>query len=144
MDTTLSRIHRSVTTWIVLPAPLPAKCRSHPLMIGKMTDPFTAANTVRKKRTKWWREHIAFAYLVVIGSFVVVFLIGHFINWSLPRWLTAIGISPSGINLLLGILWCAVGAWGIRTQRMNPPWLILNTLCLLGGLLLLARAFSFA
>jgi len=38
----------------------------------------------------------------------------------------------------------SVGAWGIRTQRMNPPWLILYTLCLLGGLLLLARAFSFA
>jgi hypothetical protein len=108
-----------------------------------MTDAFTAANMARKRRTRWWYEHIAFAYVVVIGSFVVVSLIVHFINRGLPRWLTAIGISPSGINLLLGTLWCAVGAWGVRTQRRNAPWLILNVLCLLGGILLLARAFSF-
>jgi hypothetical protein len=108
-----------------------------------MTDSFTAANTARKRRTKWWHEHIAFAYVSLIGSFVVVFLIVHFINRSLPRWLVAIGVSPSGVNLLLGTLWCAVSAWGIRTQRANAALLILNGLCLLGGIFLLARAFSF-
>jgi hypothetical protein len=108
-----------------------------------MADAFTAANTARKRRIRWWREHIALAYVVVIGSFVVVALIVHFINRSLPRWLTAIGVSPLGVNLLLGTLWCAVGAWGIRTQRGTAPLLLLNALCLLGGILLLARALSF-
>jgi uncharacterized membrane protein YfcA len=82
-----------------------------------MADAFTAANTARKRRIRWWREHIALAYVVVIGSFVVVALIVHFINRSLPRWLTAIGVSPSGVNLLLGILWCAVGAWAFARSE---------------------------
>jgi hypothetical protein len=89
------------------------------------------------------RAHRALAYVVVIGMFVLIPLIVHFTDRGLPRGLTAIGISPSGVSLLLGTMWCAVGAWGIRTQRINPPWLILNALCLLLRPFLLARAFSF-
>jgi uncharacterized membrane protein YfcA len=108
-----------------------------------MADAFTAANAARKRRTKWWRQHIALAYVTLIGSFVAVSLIVHFVNRGLPRWLTAIGVSPSGVNLLLGTVWCAIGAWGIRTQRANAPLLLLNALCLLAGIILLARSFSF-
>ena len=52
--------------------------------IEEMADAFTAANTARKRRIRWWREHIALAYVVVIGSFVVVTLIVHFMKLLNP------------------------------------------------------------
>jgi hypothetical protein len=97
----------------------------------------------RKQRAKWWSRYIPLAYVTVIGLFVLIYLGVAFVDRRLPRWLTAIGISPSGVDLLLGTLWCAVGVWGIRTQRGEAPFLFLNALCLIGGILLLARALSF-
>ena len=58
-----------------------------------MTDPFKAVKLVRKRRTKWWREHIAFAYIVVTSSFALVFFSVRLIDRRLPEWLTALGVS---------------------------------------------------
>jgi hypothetical protein len=76
-----------------------------------MTDPFKAAKLVRKRRTKWWREHIAFAYIVVTSSFALVFFSVRLIDRRLPEWLTALGVSPSGVNLIIGTAWFGLGLW---------------------------------
>lgn len=109
-----------------------------------MADSFTAANLARKRRTKWWREHNVLAHAVVIGTLLAGYLIFGLLIRGVPRWLGALGVSPSGISLLLGTAWCGLGVWGIRTQRAYGMGLILMyALCLLSGLLALAKAFAF-
>jgi predicted membrane-bound mannosyltransferase len=71
-----------------------------------MPDAFRVAKA-RKKRTKWWREHNALAGIILVSAFAVVFLCIRFIDLRLPGWLTALGISPSGVNLLFGTAACA-------------------------------------
>ncbi len=109
-----------------------------------MTDAFRVAQLARKRRTKWWREHNVLAHAVVIGILLAGYLIFGLLIRGIPRWLGVLGVSPSGINLLLGTAWCALGVWGIRTQRAYGMGLILMyALCLLSGLLALAKAFAF-
>ena len=111
-----------------------------------MADPFTAANRARKRRTKWWREHIPLAYVVVASAFAVLYVCFAVIDRKLPSWLAALGVSPSGVRLLLGTAYCGVGVWGLRTQRGTGGsgiWALLYSLCLLGGILLVAKAFAF-
>jgi len=80
----------------------------------------------------------------LIGAFVVIYLGVSFIDRRLPRWLIALGVSPSGVNLLLGTVWCALGIWGIRTGKdYGIGWILMCVLCLLGGILTLAKAFTF-
>jgi len=109
-----------------------------------MTDSFSAAKLARKRRTKWWRQHIAFAYVILIGAFVVIYLEVALIGRRAPGWLAALGVSPSGVNLLLGTAWCGLGVWGIRSGKGNGAgWFLLYVLCLLGGIFTLAKAFAF-
>jgi hypothetical protein len=81
-----------------------------------MTDPFRTAKLARKNRTKWWRQHIALAYIILTSAFALVFLTVRLIDRKLPEWLTALGVSPSGVNLIIGTAWCGLGLWGIRTK----------------------------
>jgi hypothetical protein len=40
--------------------------------------------------------------------------------------------------------WCGLGIWGLRTgTRYGAGWIVLFTLCLLGGIVTLAKAVGF-
>jgi len=106
-------------------------------------DEFHSTKLARKKRTKWWGEHIVLAYVVVTGSLAVIFLGIHSIDKHLPGWLASLGVTPSGVYLILGTLWCAAGVWGIRMwKEIGFSWLVLNVWCLLTGIVMLGRAFT--
>ena len=107
-----------------------------------MTDPFRTAKLARKKRTKWWRQHIALAYIILTSAFALVFLTVRLIDRKLPEWLTALGVSPAGVNLLIGTAWCGLGLWGIRTKGNGAGLMVVYALCMLGGVLTLAKALQ--
>src|ERR1700757_4594906 len=101
-----------------------------------MSDSYRTARLAHKQRVKWWREHIALAYATVICFFAVTYLVVAFLSRHLPQWLTTLGVSPSGVNFLVGTVWCGVGAWGLRKgTRFGVGWTLLYALCLLGGAL---------
>jgi hypothetical protein len=108
-----------------------------------MTDAFRAAKLARKKRTKWWRDHNALAGVILLSAFAVVFLGIRFVDLRLPGWLTALGVSPSGVNLLFGTASCALGVWGIRTKGNTAGLTLVYVLCPLQGVFSLAKAFAF-
>jgi|ERR1022692_145801 hypothetical protein len=109
-----------------------------------MTDSFKVAKLARKRRTKWWGEHLLLAYVTLTGVFVVSYLVVAFVDRRMPGWLIAVGVSPSGVKLILGTVSCAFGIWGIRARRgKGTGWVVLYALCLLGGILTLAKAFAF-
>lgn len=109
-----------------------------------MTDSFKTAKLARKRRAKWWSQHIPLAYATLIGFFVVICLGLAFIDRRMPGWLIALGVSPSGVNLLLGTVSCGLGIWGIRARKgYGTGWVVIFVLCLLGGILTLAKAFAF-
>jgi len=108
-----------------------------------MTTPFGAAKLERKRRTKWWREHAALAYIILAASSALLFLCVRFIDRRLPEWLASLGVSPPGVNLIFGTAWCGLGLWGIRTKGNGTAQIIASVLCLLGGVLTLAKAFQF-
>jgi hypothetical protein len=105
-----------------------------------MTDVFRAAQQARKRRTTFWREHIPLAYVTVLGSFALLFLGVNVIDRKLPGWLAALGLSPSGVNLIIGTVWCGLGIWGLRSKDNGTALTLLNVLCLLGGVATLAKA----
>jgi cell division protein FtsW (lipid II flippase) len=108
-----------------------------------MADAFRTARLIRKKRTKWWRDHIPLAYAVLIASLVTFYIAAAFVDHSMPRWLRNIGVTPSGLYLLVGTGYCALGIWGLREARARRTWwIVLYVLCLLGGGLNLLRAFG--
>lgn len=109
-----------------------------------MPDSFRTAKLVRKQRVKWWSQHIPLAYVTVIGLFVLIYLPVAFIERRVPRWLNNVGVTPSGVNLLLGTVWCGLGFWGVRARKdLGAGWLVISVLYLIGGLLTLAKAFAF-
>lgn len=109
-----------------------------------MTDTFRAANLARKKRTQFWRNHIPLAYATLAAFFLLIYLGVTFVSRRMPTWLTALGVSPSGVKLILGTISCGFGVWGIRKRReLNTVWLVIYVLCLFGGLLTIAKAFAF-
>jgi len=90
-----------------------------------------------------WRDHVVLAYVALTGIFAFIYVAIVAIYEQLPGWLASIGVTPSGVNLVMGTLSCAVGAWGIRKQKeYGLGWLVLDVLCLLSGMLLLGRAFA--
>lgn len=107
-----------------------------------MEKAFMAAKRASRRRTKWWRHHIALAYAAIIAAYLLAYLGIAVVGHQAPRILTALGASPSAVNLITGALSCAVGAWGIR-QRISTVWTILFALCFLGGVLSLAKALAF-
>ena len=108
-----------------------------------MMDEFHSKKVARKKRTKWWGEHIVLAYVVVIGIFALIYVGIYAINRHLPGWLAFLGVTPSGIYLILGTLSCAAGVWCIRTWKQSGlGWLVMYVWCLLSGIVMLGRAFA--
>ena len=109
-----------------------------------MTDAFQLAKSARKKRTKFWREHIPLSYAVLTVCFAAIYFGVALVSRRMPGWLTTLGVSPSGVNLLLGTVSCGFGIWGIRESKdKGIGWMIMNVLCLLGGIMCLAKAFAF-
>jgi len=107
-------------------------------------DSFRAAKLARKRRQKWWSHHIPLAYAVLISLFVVIYLSFAFVDRQITGWLTTLGVSPSGVNLLLGTVSCGLGVWGIRSRRgLGTGWVLTFAWCLLSGIAILAKAFSF-
>ena len=108
-----------------------------------MADSFRAAKLARKKRQKWWSHHIPLAYAVLTSSFLAIYLGVAFVDRHITGWLTTLGVSPSGVNLLIGTLSCGLGIWGIRSRRgLGAAWVVIFALCLLTGILALAKALS--
>ncbi len=106
-------------------------------------DTYRAARLARKRRTRWWREHIVFAYIFLLTVFLVGWAAFGYLDRELPRWLTAIGVTPSGIKLIIGTISCGVGAWGVSKMRSYGAVVTaMYVLCLLSGLLTIAKAFS--
>ncbi len=109
-----------------------------------MTDKFTAANLARKKRTRFWREHIPLAYGTMTAVFVTIYLGVAFVSRGIPNWLTTLGFSPSEVNFILGTISCGFGVWGVRRRKeLGTLWLVIYVLCLVGGILTIAKAFAF-
>jgi len=69
-----------------------------------MTDSFSAAKLARKKRQKWWGHHIPLAYAVLISLFLAIYFGVAIADRHITGWLTTLGVSPSGVNLLIGTL----------------------------------------
>ncbi len=106
-------------------------------------DEFHATRLARKKRRKWWGNHVVLAYVALSGIFASIYVAIAEIYKHLPSGLASIGVTPSGVQLLMGTLSCAVGVWGIRKQKeYGLGWLIVDVLCLLSGMLMLGRAFA--
>ena len=109
-----------------------------------MSDSFRAAKLARKKAQKWWSHHIPLAYAVLISSFIVIYLSVAFVDRHITGWLTTLGVSPSGVNLLIGTVSCGLGIWGIRSRRgLGTAWVVICAWCLLSGIVTLAKALSF-
>jgi len=109
-----------------------------------MTDSLRAAKLVRKKRQEWWSHHIPLAYAVVSSLFLLVYLGVAFVDRHVTGWLTTVGVSPSGVNLLIGSVSCGLGIWGIRSRRgLGTAWVVIFAWCLLSGIVTLAKALSF-
>ncbi len=109
-----------------------------------MTDSFRAAKLARKKRQKWWSHHIPLAYAVLISVFLAIYVSFAFVDRHVTSWLTTLGVSPSGMNLVLGTVSCGLGIWGIRSRRdFGTVWVVIFAWCLLSGIVALAKAFSF-
>jgi hypothetical protein len=105
---------------------------------------FRAARRRRKRSNKWWRQHIPLAYVVsiaIVGAFYFTF---SFIFGNGRGWLTKIGVTPSGVNLIFGTTYCAIGIWGLmRATKSGVGWIFIFSLCVLGGILQLFKAFAF-
>ena len=107
-----------------------------------MTDDFRTTRLLRKKQQKWWREHIPLAYVVAGSLFLATYLTATFGYRSLPKLLTAVGMTPSGVDFVFGVICCALGIWGLRNRRIRGSlWIVLFALCLFGGVLTLLKAF---
>ena len=105
-----------------------------------MSDPFIAAQRKRKRWTKWWRKHIVLANVVVIGSLIVLYLIVFAID-QVPGWVVRLGVGPSGVALVAGTISCGFGVVGMLPPR-NVASVLAGALCLMGGIVALARGFG--
>lgn len=105
-----------------------------------MSDPFIAAQHKRKRRTKWWREHIVLAYVVVIGGLIAFYLVVFALD-QLPKWLVKLGVGPSGVSLVAGTISCGFGVLGMLPPRSTAS-VLAGALCLMGGVVALARGFG--
>ena len=115
------------------------------MVAGKkeMMAEYRAKKSARKKRQKWWREHIVLAYVVSAALIVSIYLTIDLIFEKTPKWLAMLGVTPSGISLITGTLFCAIAASGLRRWReLKGGWLFLYVLCGLQGCVALARALS--
>jgi hypothetical protein len=105
-----------------------------------VSDPFIEAQRKRKRRTRWWREHIVLAYGVVISSLIVFYLVIFALD-QIPGWLVKLGVGPSGVALVAGTISCGFGVLGMLPPRRTAS-VLAGTLCLMSGLVELARGFG--
>lgn len=109
-----------------------------------MTDSFRTAKLARKRRQRWWSHHIPLAYAVLISLFLTIYLGVSFVGRHIVGWLTTLGLSSSEVNLVIGIVSCVLGIWGVRSrQGLGMAWALIFAWCLLTGIVTLAKAFSF-
>ena len=107
-------------------------------------DEFRAARVKRKRQSRWWREHIPLAYATLIGIFALLYFIMAVLFRGAPILLRRVGVTPSGISLLLGSVSLGVGIWGLRRNRnFGMGWIFIYVLCVVGGLLNVLKAFGF-
>jgi hypothetical protein len=112
--------------------------------VEMMNSSFRDAKLARKRRTKWWRGHIPLVYATIAVAFIVIGRCVGFVDQHIPQWLKTLGVSPSAVSLITGTLSCGFGIWGLRTMKGQvTAWVVIYALCLLGGILSLAKAFSF-
>lgn len=106
-------------------------------------DEFHSRKLARKRQSKWWGDHAVLAYVVLTGIFAFIYVAFAAIDKHLPGWLASLGVTRSGVELIIGTLLCAIGVWGIPKQKKyGLGWLIQFVLCLLSGVLMLGRAFG--
>ena len=105
-----------------------------------MPDIFIEAQRRRKRRTKFWREHIVLAYAVVFGAAIVFYLFIFAVN-QVPAWLGRLGVGPRGVALVSGTISCGFGFVGLREPRSTTS-VIGGVLCLMIGAAALGRAFG--
>jgi hypothetical protein len=106
-------------------------------------DEFHSQKLTRKKRVKWWGDHLVLAYVAATGIVALIYVATASIYKHLPEWLASLGVTPSGVKLIMGTLSCALGLWGIRKDKeFGHGWLFLDVLCLLTGFLLVGQAFA--
>jgi hypothetical protein len=106
-----------------------------------MSDPFIEAQRKRKRRTKYWREHVVLAYAVLIGATMLYFLLIVVLDRT-PAWLVKVGfLGPSGAWLLSGTISCGFGVLGLSHPRTTTS-VIAGAFCSMAGMIALARAFG--
>ncbi len=105
---------------------------------------YRAVKLARKTATKRWGQHSFFSYVVAIAIIGAIYLLVYLVLEGTPKWLSALGVPPSGIFLVMGTVFCGLGVSGLRRWReLNGGWLILYILCTLQGVVALARALAF-
>lgn len=107
-------------------------------LLAQMPDPFIEAQQKRKRRTKYWQEHIVLAYAVVIGM-IMMYCAVVFILDRTPAWLMKSGFGPSGAWLVSGTISCGFGVVGLSHPRATAS-AIAGVFCLMAGMIALARA----
>jgi hypothetical protein len=113
-------------------------------MNQQTVDEFRAARLKRKRRSKWWRKHIPLAYATLIGMFAILYFVSGLIFRNLPILLRRLGVTPSGVNLLLGSVSLGLGIWGLsRNRDFGMAWVFIYVLCVAGGILNMLKAFGF-
>jgi hypothetical protein len=107
-------------------------------------DEFRAARLKRKRQSKWWRNHIPLAYATSIGILALLYFVSTFVFRNFPIVLRRLGVTPSGVNLLMGTVSLALGIWGLRRNRdFGMGWVFIYVLCVAGGILNMLKAFGF-
>jgi len=112
-------------------------------MNQQAVDEFRAARLKRKRQSRWWRTHIPLAYATLIGVFALLYFVSAFIFRNVPVLLRRLGVTPSGVSLLLGTVSLGLGIWGLRRNRdFGMGWVFIYVLCVAGGILNILKAFG--
>jgi hypothetical protein len=108
-----------------------------------MIDTLKAARLASKKRNRYWRNHITLAYTIAVAVVLIYLCVVFLLLPRIPNWLTVLGVTPSGVNLILGTISCGFGVWGVtRREELGTVSILVSALVLLGGIVSIARAFA--
>jgi hypothetical protein len=113
-------------------------------MNQQTVDEFRAARLQRKRQGRWWREHIPLAYTALAGIFALLYFTSALVFRGLPILLRRLGVTPSGVSLILGTVSLGLGIWGLRRNRsFGMGWVFIYVLCVVAGVLNILKAFGF-
>jgi len=59
-------------------------------------DEFHSKKLARKKRVKWWGDHLVLAYVTATGIFTLIYIAAASIYKHLPDWLASLGVNAIG------------------------------------------------